>query len=183
MSKYRLMNVAQVRVQDAARGIGYDLRPQVVEITIGDAATIVAMWSLYDTKINPEHYFEPRLVGRLEIEGQAEVIDAAAGDFLTWEIRTERLSIHVRPYREESIWIDKSFANGPAAGATLKDLYQQKRDCMISLTMNDRLLRSTTNPTIRSMHITNIRCMRDVIEKIDRMILDAEDAKRKEGAR
>lgn len=176
MKKWKLMNVAQIRLTQ--NGVAQEVRAHCVEITSEPHLSLITAYSLFDDENSPRLEITPRIINRFRIPGPIDVIDALEHDRASdgggqkWLVLSEHVNLAISPYREEHIWLDQSFGRDPVLTDDLRHLYGQRRGCLFSLVLHERLLRCTPegDPASRAQHRQMIVDMRDVIDQIEKRI-------------
>lgn len=174
--KVRLMNVAQTLVTLNGETRIAEVRSQCVEISHQSGATCVAMMNLYgrDSDILGGIQPSPSLVAMIRLPADAVIFPSIDTDGAAWLVSHPAIRVAIRPHKEESIWVDRSYTNA-ALSPLLADLYAKKRTAMGALQAHRRFLgmfdTSSGNADILTVHEAAVAALLTVVRKIDARIV------------
>ncbi len=167
-----MLNVSQVRY--SVDGTEHEYRPNCVEITVDKNRTIVVMLVLVGEL---DEHVDPILIGRITIPHPAQIVDAIELDGVCWAVRSPVLSISIRPYAGEGIFIDPSYGRIDLTD-DLGRLYSMLRASRGALVAHCRLLKTTPEryESLRETHSAAIQSIMLAITRIEKQIVDKESS-------
>lgn len=166
---HRLYNVQSASI-DFGGGAAMTMRPDTIEIATVDDRTVLTMYVLYPDDASPLIEADPRLIGRVSLQGAVDIVDAVSGDGRQWSIEHPTISVHVLPPEDETILVDAGF--GRDLPRNLAAMYGERARVTWSLIMAERMSNAVKTAPDAGIYQSVAERLREHLTALDKRIRD-----------